>query len=134
MIRRYLEGLLKEICLNLEVKVKFLYNDQNENRMSNELFSELKSKLKSRKCELKDNVVLERLHTSIFLGNKASHDSHYSEDINDLKTFYDDVLELEGLFRCIDNECKGLISKKYYNSVGKVIRCKCGSKEYNWEK
>jgi len=133
MIRRYLEGLLKEICLNLEVKVKFLYNNQNENRMSNELFSELKSKLKSRKCELKDNVVLERLHTSIFLGNKASHDSHYSEDINDLKTFYDAVLELEGFFRCI-NKCKRLISKKYYDSVGKVIRCKCGSKKYNWEK
>jgi len=133
MIRRYLEGLLKEICLDLEVKVKFLYNNQNENRMSNELFSELKSKLKSRKCELKDNVVLERLHTSIFLGNKASHDSHYSEDINDLKTFYNDVLGLEGLFRCI-NKCKKLISKKYYDSVGKVIRCKCGSKKYNWEK
>ena len=134
MIRRYLEKLLKEICLNLEVKVRFLYNDQNENRMSNELFSELKSKLKSRKCELKDNVVLERLHTSIFLGNKASHDSPYSEDINDLKTFYNDVLELEGLFRCINNECKRLISNEYYDSVGKVIRCKCGSKKYNWEK
>jgi len=134
MIRRYLEGLLKEICLNLEVKVKFLHNDQNENRMSNELFSELKSKLKSRKCELKDNVVLERLHTSIFLGNKASHDSPYSEEINDLKAFYDDVLELEGLFRCIIDECKGLISKKYYDSVGKVIRCKCGNKKHNWEK
>jgi len=133
MIRRYLERLLKEICLNLEVKVKFLYNDQNENRMSNELFSELKSKLKSRKCELKENVVLGRLHTSIFLGNKASHDTPYSEDINDLKTFYSDVLELEGLFRCI-NKCKRLISEKYYDSVGKVIRCKCGSKEYNWEK
>lgn len=133
MIRKYLEGLLKEICLNLEVKVKFLYNDQNENRMSNELLSELKSKLKSRKCELKDNVVLERLHTSIFLGNKASHDSSYSEDINDLKTFYSDVLELEGLFRCINNECKRLISKKYYDSVEKVIRCKCGTKKYSWE-
>ncbi len=134
MVRRYLEGLLKEICLNLEVKVKFLHNDQNENRMSNELFSELKSKLKSRKCELRDNVVLERLHASIFLGDKASHDSPYSEDINDLKAFYDDVLELEGLFRCIIDECKRLISRKYYDSVGKVIRCKCGNKKYNWEK
>ena len=133
MIRKYLEGLLKEICLNLEVKVKFLHNDQNENRMSNELFSELRSKLKSRKCELKDNVAMKRLNASIFLGNKASHDSPYSEDINDLKTFYSDVLELEGLFRCI-NKCKGLISKEYYDSVEKVIRCKCGSKKYNWEK
>lgn len=133
MIRKYLEGLLKEICLNLEVKVKFLYNDQNENRMSNELVSELRSKLKSRKCELKDNVVLERLHNSIFLGNKASHDGPYPEDINDLKTFYDYILELEGLFRCI-SKCKRLISKKYYDSVRKVITCKCGSKKYNWER
>ena len=88
---------------------------------------------KSQNCELKDNVVLERLHASIFLGNKASHDSPYSEDINDLKTFYDDVLELEGLFPCI-NKCKRLISKKYYDSVGKILRCKCGSKKYNWER
>ena len=99
MIRRYLEGLLKEICLNLEVKVRFLYNDQNENRMSNELLSELKNKLKSRKRELGDNVVLEKLRSSVFLGNKTSHDSSYSEDINDLKTFYADVLEAETLFR-----------------------------------
>lgn len=100
MIRRYLEGLLKEICLNLEVKVRFLYNDQNENRMFNELLSELKNKLKSKKRELGDNVVLEKLRTSVFLGNKTSHDSSYSEDINDLKTFYADVLEVERLFSC----------------------------------
>ena len=131
MIRRYLEGLLKEICLNLEVKVKFLYNDQNENRMFNELISELRSKLKSRKCELQDNVVLERLHTSIFLGNKTSHDSSYTEDINDLKTFYADVLEMEDIFRC--GKCKKTISKKYYDSIENIIRCSCpDGKIYNW--
>jgi len=45
MIRRYLEGLLKDISYNLGVKVEFRYNDLNENRMSNELLSELRHKL-----------------------------------------------------------------------------------------
>lgn len=36
MVRRYLEKLLKETCFCLGAKVNFLYNDQNENRTSNE--------------------------------------------------------------------------------------------------
>ena len=61
LIRKYLEGLLKDICNNLEVRVRFLYNDRNEDRMSGELLSELRGTLSKRRCELKDAPVLERL-------------------------------------------------------------------------
>lgn len=131
-IRKYLERLLKDICFNLEVKVKFLFNEYNENRMSNELLSELKSKLKDRKCELKNQAVFERLNASMFLGNRTSHDSTFTETIDDLKMFYGDVLELEKLFRC--NRCNNLISKKYYTAVGNAIQCSCGNLKYIWEK
>jgi len=131
MVRKYLEGLLKEICFSLEVKVSFLYNDQNENRMSNELLSELRNKLKKRKSDLKDHQAWNRISTSVFLGNKTSHNSSYSEDINDLKTFYNDVLELESLFCC--SKCNKFISKKYYDSVKHIIRCSCGDIAHNWE-
>lgn len=132
LIRKYLERLLKEVCFNLEVKVKFFPNEYNENRMSPELLSELKSKLKDRKCELKDHVVFQRLNDSMFLGNKTSHDSTFSETIDDLKMFYGDVLELERLFKC--SQCNNLISKKYHDSVENAVRCSCGNLKYGWEK
>lgn len=130
-VRRYLERLLKEICLNTEVKMRFLYNDQNENRMCNELFSELRSKLKARKCEIKDHQVFNRLNASVFIGNVTSHDSPFSEDIADLKAFYDDVLDLEKLFVCDD--CKKTVSQKNYDNINKVIRCQCGNKQHEWK-
>lgn len=130
LIRKYLERLLKDVCFNLEVKVRFLFNEHNENRMANELLSELKSKLKDRKCELKDQPVFERLHASLFLGNRTSHDSTFSESIEDLKVFYSDVLELENIFRC--SQCQNLISKKHYDAVENVVRCSCGNLKYTW--
>lgn len=132
IIRKYLERLLKDICFNLEVKVKFLFNEHNENRMSNELLSELKGKLKDRKSELKDQPVFDRLNASMFLGNRTSHDSTFTERIDDLKMFYGDVLELEGLFRC--SQCNNLISKKYYDAVEDTIKCSCGKTKYSWKK
>lgn len=132
MIRKYLERQLKNICFNLEVKVRFLFNDHNENRMSNELLSELKSKLKDRACEIKDQAVFERLNTSVFLGNRTSHNSSFSESIDDLKMFYSDVLELGRLFRCI--QCSTPISKKYYDPTEDTIKCSCGNLKYIWKK
>ena len=132
LIRKYLERLLKDVCFNLEVKVKFLFNEHNENRMSNELLSEIKGKLKDRKCELKDQAVFERLNASMFLGNRTSHDSTFTETIDDLKMFYGDVGELESLFRC--SQCNNLISKKHLDSVENAVRCSCGNLKYAWKK
>ena len=132
MIRKYLEHILKGICHELKTKVEFRFNEHNENRMSNELLSELKSKLKDRKCELKDQPIFERLNASMFLGNRTSHDSGFSENIHDLKMFYDDVSELEGLFRCA--QCNNLISKKHYDDVENTVKCSCGALKYSWKK
>ncbi len=134
MIRQYLERLLKEICFSLEIKVKFLYNDRNETRMVNELFSEIKSKLKERKCDISNHEVFDRLTSSTYLGNVTSHDSSYSESIEDLKMFYKDVVELESLFRCNNDSCHKLIAKKHYDDVNKKIRCSCGHLIYDWKK
>lgn len=131
-IRIYLEHLLKEICHELKVKVEFRFNGHNENRMSYELLSELKSKLKDRKCDAKDHTVFDRLSSSLFLGNRTSHDSSFSESIDDLRVFYSDVQELEKIFRC--PQCGNLVSKKYHDNVGDKVRCLCGGLQYNWKK
>jgi recombinational DNA repair ATPase RecF len=130
LIRKHLERLLKEICHSLEVRVKFQFNDRNENRMSNELLSEFRSHLNRKKSELKENPIFDRLEASNFVGNKTSHDSKFQESIPDLQAFYDDVIGLEALCRC--NECNKLISIRYFDTVNKKIRCSCGKINYDW--
>lgn len=131
-IRIYLERLLKEICHDLKVKVEFRFNGHNENRMSHELLSELKSKLKDRKCELKDQAAFDRLSSSMFLGNRTSHDSSFNESIDDLMMFYGDIQELEKLFRC--SQCGNLVTEKYYDSTEGAIKCLCRNLKYNWKR
>lgn len=135
-IRRYLEHILKEIAFNIKVKVDFLYNGTNEDRMSHELLSDLKSKIsKHGTDELKEEPVVGRLLTSIFIGGKGSHDSSFDLKIGDLIAFWEDVRGLESLFYCNSTSCKNrCISLKYYDDVGKQIRCSCGNKAYDWKK
>jgi len=130
-IRKYLERLLKEVCHSLEVRVKFQFNDSNENRMPNELLSEFKGHLNKKKSEIKDNPIFDRLNASNFLGNKTSHDSEFQESIADLQAFYDDVQALEALCKC--SKCHGLISVQNLDTVEKKIRCSCGNIAYDWK-
>jgi RecF/RecN/SMC N terminal domain len=131
-IRIYLERQLKDICHELKVKVEFRFNGHNENRMAHELLTELKRKLKDRKCELKDQLVFDRLLSSLFIVNRSSHDSSFAESISDLKMFYSDVRDLEALVRC--SECGTLISKKHYDEVSGTVSCSCGNLKYAWKR
>lgn len=135
-IRRYLEHVLKEIALNLGVKVRFLFNDTNEDRMPNELLSALKSEInKHGTDELKKEPVVGRLLISTFIGSKGSHDSSFDLKIDDLRAFWEDVRGLESLFYCDSTSCKDkCVSLKHYDDVGKRIRCGCGNKSYDWKR
>jgi DNA-directed RNA polymerase subunit RPC12/RpoP len=74
---------------------------------------------------------IKKLASSKFIANRASHDSAYTENISDLKTVYDDLVELEGLFRC--TKCSKRVSTKNQNKVKKTMSCGCGSKEILWK-
>lgn len=132
MIRRYLEYVLKEVCLNLEVKVPFRYNENNERRMAAELLADLRGHLKKIKNDVNDKETLDRLSSSMFLGNIESHDSEFSISISDLKAFYEDVLSLVKYFFC--GSCGKVVSLKNYDTVKKKVRCSCGSLKYSWER
>jgi len=130
--RKYLEGLLKYVALNLEVRVPFRFNAVNEDRMSGELLTSLQSQLKRRKCnELKDAPVIERLRTSTFIGNKDSHDSSFVSGFADAQAFWNDVCEFESLFVC--NGCNAFVSTKYIDTVENMIRCRAGELTYAWK-
>lgn len=130
IIRIYLEGLLKEISEEIEVYLKYRSNEINEDRMSNELLSELKSKINKQPCRDIFRTIVDKIMSSVFVGNKGSHDSSFDPSIGECRAFWQDVLELKKLFYC--NLCNTIISTKYYDKVNKKIRCKCGYLIYDW--
>lgn len=134
-IRKYLEHILKNVCLNLEVKVSFRYNDINEKRMPDELLNELKAKINKCSNDLKAKLpAIDRLANSSQLGNLLSHDNSFNPKIGDLKAFWSDILVLEEMFVCKDSNCKkNNVSLKNYDTVEKKIRCGCGKTKYDWK-
>jgi hypothetical protein len=104
-IRQYIEQTLKDIVYKLKVRVTFMYNDKNEDRMANELLTDLRHHLKKEKAlGLNDNPIIERLQSSsLFIGNKGSHSSLFKPGIGDLIATWKDVNEFEALFS--SNKC-----------------------------
>jgi len=136
-IRKYLEAKLKDICLNLEVKVNFRLNDVNEKRMADELLNELKSRIKDKGGQdLKAKIpIIERVANSSILGNLLSHDNPFDAKIGDLKAFWEDIKELESVFYCQETACKRPeVSMKNYDSVANKVRCGCDKIKYDWKK
>ena len=125
-IRIYLEHLLKDIVYNLEAKVKFQYNDQNEKRMAYELLTVLKSRINksgSEDCANIKNAVQNVLDCS-FVANIASHDSNVTVNIDDLTVVWKEIKNLENNVFCMS--CNSFIAIRHYDDVNKQIRCKCG--------
>ena len=130
LIRKYLEGLLKEISEEVEVYVKYRSNESNEERMTNELVSNLKSKINKQPSKDIFEPIIKKIISSVFIVNRSSHDSSFDPSIGDCRAFWQDVVSLENLFCC--KECNKLISIKYYDKVYKKIRCKHGHLKYDW--
>jgi hypothetical protein len=135
-IRKYLESTLKEICMNLDVKVSFRPNEINEKRMPDELINELKSRIKSKSKDLKEHYpTIERVANSSILGNLLSHDNPFNPKIGDLKSFWADIQEMEHIFYCQEEDCrKPSVSFRNIDTVTKEIRCGgCGKTKYDWK-
>ncbi|NVL89553.1 MAG: hypothetical protein HWN69_00965 [Desulfobacterales bacterium] len=129
-LRKLLEQILKEVCCNLEVKVSFKFNDENERRMVGELLSELRARLNKQKCDIKDHPVLKRLATSSRLTAHTSHDSPPFESKGDIQQVQKDIEEFESLFLC--QNCGKYVSLQYKDEPGKKVKCRCGDKELEW--
>lgn len=135
-IRKYLEAKLKDICLNLDVKVSFRLNEVNEKRMPDELLNELKSRIKDKGGQdIKAKYpIIERVANSSLLGNLLSHDNPFNPKLGDLKAFWSDINELETVFYCQEPNCKRpKVSMSNYDTVMKKIRCGCDATKYDWK-
>lgn len=136
-IRKYLEAILKDICINLDVKVSFRYNDVNEKRMPDELLNELKSRIgKNGGDDIKSKIpIIDRVANSSLLGNLLSHDNPFSPVRGDLVAFWTDIKELEKIFICLESTCKKpKVSLINYDNVAKKVRCGCDATKYDWKK
>lgn len=134
-LRRYIERTLKNIGYNIGAEVKFLFNDENEHRMSDELLQGIRSKLKEKSKEfyIEKTGLFERLKSSALLGNIPSHDNPYQLSIGDYRSVWSDITELENVFYCKDELCKRpSISLFNEDRIGKVIRCGCGKASIHW--
>jgi DNA repair exonuclease SbcCD ATPase subunit len=130
--RKYLENILKQIALALEVKVVYRNNDINEDRMAFELLTELKGTINKRKStELKSEPVIDRLLGSLFIGNKDSHNSSFEPTFGDIKAFWQDVTDFENLFFC--DICGSPVSLRFYDEGDKQVSCKKGELKYTWK-
>lgn len=130
--RKYLENILKQIALALDVKVPYRFNDANEDRMAFELLTELKGTINKRKStELKSEPVIDRLLGSLFIGNKDSHNSSFEPTFGDIKAFWQDVTDFEKIFFCAT--CGSPVSLRYYDEGAKQVSCKKGEISYTWK-
>lgn len=129
-IRRFSERLLKEICEALEIPVPFRFNDKNEARVFDELYSALKGKLAKKSPAISEKPEFKRLATCQFLSNKSSHDNDFNPNIADMKIAFEDLQSFEALFRCI--KCNKLVGMQFSDIPGNRISCRCGQNAIGW--
>ena len=128
----YLESILKIICEKLVVFVRYLPNEKNELRMTDELLSCLQSKINKQPNNTKDIIdpIIGRIKSSNFIRNRGSHDSTFKPTIGDCKAFWNDIKIFEGMLFC--EKCNHCIDIRFYDKTSKKIKCKCGNKSYYW--
>jgi hypothetical protein len=129
-LRKLLEQILKQVCFNLEAKLKFRYNDDNERRMAGDLLSALRGKLNKEKCDIKDAPIFKRIGTSSFVTSHTSHHSPPFESRGDINQVRKDIEELENLFFC--HECHKCVCLEYADKADKLVNCRCGKKKITW--
>ncbi len=131
LIRRFSEKSLKEIAEALETPIPFRFNDKNESRAFEELFSYIRSNLNKKSQVVGSMTEVANLATTQFFGNKGSHDNPYNPSMADLKVAFEDLEKFRTIFKCA--KCSRLVSTEFENSPEKKITCKCGQHSISWK-
>lgn len=130
-LRTSLERILKDVGLNLEVKVAFRYNDENERRMVGELLSALRGTLKKRSPAVLVSPAFSRIEVCSLVVTSGSHDSGAPPPPGDVEASYDDVIALVNEFYC--DECRHYVSIEQWVRHDRKIHCRCGKKSLDWK-
>lgn len=131
-IRVYTEKVMKGIAYNIDAQVAFRYNEINEKRMAPELLDSVLSRITKKGNGLKDKANIQKLKgMPMFIGNIKSHDSEFTESIEDFSAIWEDIENTISAFYC--DACKKFIAVKYFDNVESKIRCRCGKLTYDWK-
>jgi hypothetical protein len=130
-LRKLLEGVLKDICFALEVKVAFRFNETNEKRMSSELLSRLRATLYEKSPDLAKDKVFSDLAGSTLIANLDSHDNTFKIVGGDIDVVVENLEKLSSLFNCA--VCNRPIRANIPVPGEKAISCKCGKTKIPWK-
>jgi len=129
-LRTYVEGLLKEICIALEVKFPFRLGLENERRTIGELFPFLTNTLKDHQCDVVDSKQYKDLEVSNFIMTASSHHNPDLDSLGDTDETIKKIFEFRSIFVCKKHK---LVSRNNVVPGKNQISCKCGCQNLNWK-
>ncbi len=128
--RTLIEGVLKEKCENLCVRLEFRFGVKNDQREARELIDGLASYLKENQSlrEKKNKLLFNDLRADQLLTNIGSHHRNLkitSLTRGDIGVILRDIDEFENIFICPD--CGKPVRKDYSPPNSKLKQCECGN-------
>lgn len=127
--RTFIEGILKEKCSNLGVRLESQWGVENDQREARELIDGLASYLKENQSlrQRENKLLFKDIRADQLLTNIGSHHRNLrttSLARGDIEVILRDVKEFEDLFVC--SNCKKQAQKSYSPRNSKLKQCKCG--------
>ncbi|MCW3980027.1 MAG: hypothetical protein NWF11_00960 [Candidatus Bathyarchaeota archaeon] len=128
--RTLIEGILKEICEDLGVRLEYCNREKNDQREASELIDGLTHYLKENKSlrERENKLLFSDLRADQLLTNIGSHHRNLevtSLSRGDIEMVLRDIHEFESLFICSD--CSKPAQKSYSPVNSDLKQCKCGN-------
>jgi recombinational DNA repair ATPase RecF len=128
-LRTYVESLLKDICIPLEVKMAFRLGLDNERRMIGEIFSALTSTLNNHRSDLPKCAAYKDLEVSNFIVTCASHHNPDLDSMGDIEETIEKIKKFRALFICPNGR---MVERRNLVPGQDKISCKCGCLQISW--
>jgi len=127
--RILVEGMLKQKCEDLGVRLEYCSREKNDQREASELIDGLVAYLKENQSlrEKESKLLFSDLKAGQLLANIGSHHRDLGATSlarGDIETILTDIDEFEALFVCPD--CKKPAKKSYSPRNSKLKQCECG--------
>jgi len=128
--RTLIEGILKQICEDLGVRLEYCNREKNDQREASELIDGLTQYLKQNKSlrERENKSLFSDLRADQLLTNIGSHHRNLrvtSLSRGDIEMVLRDIDEFESLFVC--SNCNKPAKKSYSPRNSDLKQCKCGN-------
>lgn len=129
-LRTYVEGLLKEFCIALEVRLPYKVGIENERRTIGELFPFLTNTLKEHKCDVVESREYRELEVSNFVMTILSHHNPDLDSLGDTEETINKIFDFRNIFVCKNGR---IINRRNIVPGKNQISCKCGCLGISWK-